>query len=400
MNSNGTRLVVGAIQNPPNNANNPDPDPAGYVRVYSWDGSSWNLMGSTITGSASEDRFGTAVSINNTGNVIAVGAPQTGTKKGYARVYFWFNSSWALVGGDIEGLANGDRFGSGISLSNVGRVAIGAPQNDDGPSNNAGTVYVYEWDGDAWNQTGADIYGESGNDQIGRAISLNPAGNTIAIGASLNDGTATSAGHVRVFRYNSNIATWNQLGSDIDGAVEKDEFGVSVALSSDGNTVVAGATQNYTGGPDPAGYVKVYKYNGSSWSAVGSTLSGTDVNGEYGSSVSISANGLRIAAGAPEHNPGGSNRGLVQTFQYCNPGMLYYRPSAFGQYNISISGNDGSIRTLVQDGNSPYTYNWTGPTPANGANPTGLNAGSYYLEVIDENGCDYNGGPWNLREAP
>ncbi|MCB9246864.1 MAG: hypothetical protein H6606_10590 [Flavobacteriales bacterium] len=398
LSADGNVLVAGAIQNSPNSQN---PDLEGYVRVFSWDGSTWNQMGSDLVGSASEDRFGTSVSINAAGTIIAVGAPQTGTNKGYARVYSWDGSSWNLVGSEFEGSANSDRFGSGVSLNAAGDiVAIGAIQNDDGPGSNGGAVYVYHWDGNSWGQLGSALYGEAGGENTGNAISLNAVGDILAIGSSSNDGTATNAGHVRVFKHNFDAATWNQLGSDIDGPVERDELGASVALSADGYTLVAGATQNYTGSPDPAGYVNVYTYNGSSWVTLGSTLSGTDDNGRYGSAVSVSSNGLRVAAGAPNHNPGGNNRGLVQTFQLCTPGLLYYRPSSFGMYNVSISGNDGSIRTLVLDGNEPYTYNWTGPTPANGANPTGLDAGSYYLEVIDENGCDYNGGPWNLREAP
>ena len=47
---------------------------------------------------------------------------------------------------------------------------------------------------------------------------------------------------------------------------------------------------------------------------------------------------------------------------------VYYRPSNSGEYNISSNGgSDGSIRTLVQGGSAPYSYNWTGPSSASGS---------------------------------
>ena len=47
-------------------------------------------------------------------------------------------------------------------------------------------------------QVGSDIDGEAAGDYSGRSVSINSAGDRVAIGAYGNDGTGTSAGHVRV----------------------------------------------------------------------------------------------------------------------------------------------------------------------------------------------------------
>ena len=86
-----------------------------------------------------------------------------------------------------------------MSLSSDGtKVAVGEPQND-GNGSNAGHVRVYEWNGSAWTQKGADIDGEAAGDQFGRSVSLSSDGTKVAVGAPANDGNGTNAGHVRVY---------------------------------------------------------------------------------------------------------------------------------------------------------------------------------------------------------
>jgi hypothetical protein len=88
-------------------------------------------------------------------------------------------------------------------------------------------------------QIGADIDGEAVSDYSGISVSFNEDGTTLAIGAYANDGTASNAGHVRVYSWNG--SAWTKLGDDIDGEAANDYFGNSVSLSSDGTTVAIGA---------------------------------------------------------------------------------------------------------------------------------------------------------------
>ena len=59
---------------------------------------------------------------------------------------------------------------------------------------------------------------------------MNSSGDRVAIGAYLNDGTASDAGHVRIYQYAS--GSWSKLGSDIDGEAAGDRSGVSVSMNS------------------------------------------------------------------------------------------------------------------------------------------------------------------------
>ncbi|MFZ9016736.1 MAG: hypothetical protein ACO23O_07065, partial [Ilumatobacteraceae bacterium] len=72
----------------------------------------------------------------------------------------------------------------------------------------------------AWTQLGADIDGATPDIQSGNAVSLSADGTTVAIGAAnANDGT----GYVSVLRWNG--TTWTQLGTDIDGEAAGDRSG-------------------------------------------------------------------------------------------------------------------------------------------------------------------------------
>ena len=92
----------------------------------------------------------------------------------------------------------------------------------------------------AQTQVGSDIDGEAAGDNSGWSVSMNSAGDRVAIGAHLNDGTGTNAGHVRVYEYSN--SSWTQLGSDIDGEAAGDCSGNSVSMNSAGDRVAIGAT--------------------------------------------------------------------------------------------------------------------------------------------------------------
>ena len=62
-----------------------------------------------------------------------------------------------------------------------------------------------------------------------------------------------------IFNLSSVAQTWTQVGSDIDGETAGDRFGSSVALSSDGSTVAIGAYLNDGNGTD-AGHVRLNKF--------------------------------------------------------------------------------------------------------------------------------------------
>jgi hypothetical protein len=98
-----------------------------------------------------------------------------------------------------------------------------------------------------------DIDGEAAGDRFGESVALSSDGTILAIGGTLNDGTGTDAGHVRVLEWSS--SAWTQLGLDIDGEAAGDQFGESVALSSDGTIVAIGGPSNDGTGTDAGNVV-------------------------------------------------------------------------------------------------------------------------------------------------
>jgi len=308
LSSDGNTMAIGA------RGNDGTASDAGHVRVYAWNGSSWTQRGDNIDGEAVNDNSGHSVSLSSDGNIIAIGAPSndgTASNAGHVRVYTWNGSSWTQRGDDIDGEAGSDQSGYSVSLSSDGNtLAIGAIFND-GTDSNAGHVRVYTWNGTAWTQRGDDIDGEATNDFSGHSVSLSSDGNTLAIGAYLNG--SSDAGHVRVYTWNG--TAWTQRGDDIDGEVRDDQSGYSVSLSSDGNTIAIGARLN-GGTASNAGHVRVYTWNGSSWTQRGDDIDGEATLDESGYSVSLSSDGNTIAIGARLNGGTASNAGHVRVYTW------------------------------------------------------------------------------------
>ena len=225
------------------------------------------------------------------------------------------------LGADIDGEAANDYSGFSVSLSADGTIlAVGARIND-GTASNAGHVRVYEWNGSGWVPKGADIDGEAADDQSGWSVSLSADGTEVAIGANGNDGTGVTAGHVRVYAWNG--SGWTKKGHDIDGEATNDNSGYSVSLSSDGTEVAIGAPYNDGNGSN-AGHVRVYQYDGVSGDADGIdgwTKKGDDIDGEAaydlsGRSVSLSSDGTILAIGADGNDGTGAIAGHVRVYQY------------------------------------------------------------------------------------
>ena len=204
LSSDGSVLAIGASSN--DGVNGLD---SGHVRVYVWNGIAWNQRGADIDGEAANDFSGYSVALSSDGSVLAIGALGNdginGLNSGHVRVYVWNGISWNQRGADIDGEAADDRSGRAVALSSDGSVlAIGAYFNDGVNGLDSGHVRVYVWNGIAWIQRGADIDGEAAGDQSGYSVALSSDGTNLAIGAYLNNGVnGADSGHVRVHDYST-----------------------------------------------------------------------------------------------------------------------------------------------------------------------------------------------------
>ena len=281
----------------------------------------WIQMGNDIDGQDARDYFGTSVSLNGDGTIVAIGAYMHNSTTGHVRIYEWDGSSWQKMGSDIDGKGvNRDRCGYSVSFSADEKiVAIGSPYNNDA-GNGSGHTRIYKYINDTWTQLGLDINGEASNDESGHSVSLNADGTIVAIGAPFNDGGGTNSGHVRIYNYDENREpAWKQMGSTIVGEGASDQSGRSVSLSSDGMIVAIGAIYNDGNGVE-SGHVRVYKYNGSIWEQIGADIDGEAAGDRSGISVSLSKNGSTLIVGANQHDNIGINSGRVYTYEIVDIG--------------------------------------------------------------------------------
>jgi hypothetical protein len=100
---------------------------------------------------------------------------------------------------------------------------------------------------------------------------------------------------VRVFDYVDK--DWKQRGLDINGLEAGEEFGSSVAISSDGNRLVVGAEKNRQNG-DQAGAVRVYQWFENQWVQLGSDFKGKEGD-RAGTAVAMSSDGSFFVMGIP-----------------------------------------------------------------------------------------------------
>ena len=381
LSSTGNTIAIGAAYN--DGGGTSTSDNRGHVRIYDWSANSWTKRGIDIDGEAAGDQSGFSVSLSSDGNTVAIGANQNdgnGSNSGHVRIYDWNGSSWTQRGNDIDGEAAGDQSGYSISLSSNGNtIAIGAPYND-GNGSNSGHVRIYDWNGSSWTKRGNDIDGEAISDQSGFSVSLSSNGNTIAIGANLNDGNGSNSGHARIYDWNG--SSWTKRGLDIDGEAISDFSGDSISLSSDGNTVAIGADFNDASG-NASGHVRIYKWNGVTWKKICRDIDGEAISDQSGYSVSLSSDGKTVAIGAPKNDAGGTstsdNRGHVRVYQLSKRNIYDYYVNQIGLdingeaagdqsgYSISLSsnGNTIAIGAPYNDGNGSNSghvriYDWNG----------------------------------------
>jgi hypothetical protein len=339
----GTTIAAGSPQNSENGYNK------GHVRVFRNIGGAWVQQGSDIEGEANAEALGKTVSLSFDGSVVAIGSygnTINGTGSGLCKVFRFQGGTWLQIGQTMLGEDELYYLGFSVSLSNDGNTLAVSVLQAPGGGIFRGVVRVFENIGNSWIQVGSDIMGESDHDRSGYIIELSDDGSTVAISAIENDANGVDRGHVRVYK---NVGgTWIQQGSDIDGEFDNGQSGEGVSLSSNGTILAVGDWLN-PGGGYYRGRVRVYKLIGGNWAQQGSDILGEADEDYFGGSVSLSADGLRLAAGAEGNSGGGMYRGQTRIFQFVSNQWLQVGTSIDGVEDFDVSGgrvslsNDGSI---------------------------------------------------------
>ena len=131
-----------------------------------------------------------------------------------------------------------------------------------------------------------DVYGTTGSN-FGYDVGIEKDGNYIIVGAP--EMSSDSYGFIRVY-YNDNNGNMTQI-TEQTGTALGDKFGFSVDIQKFGTDIFFIACAKLTTG----GYIKIFKYDGSTTTQVGSTISENNV-----SKVKFSKNNVRnICVGKP-----------------------------------------------------------------------------------------------------
>jgi hypothetical protein len=314
---------------------------SGAIYVFHRTGTSWQqeaYIKASNTGG--NDRFGTTVALS--GDTLAVGAPfedsaatgvggsetdNTASSSGAVYVFRRLDTTWqqeAYV--KASNSAADDLFGSSLALSGD-TLAVGAYLEDseatgidgnqsDNTATDSGAVYVFRRSGMDWQQ---EAYVKASNtgaaDVFGVSVVL--SGDTLAVGASLEDSAATGvnggqsnnsaleSGAVYVFRRSGTF--WQQEAYvKASNTGPGDRFGAGVALSGDTLAIAApledsaatgaGGNQSDSSATD-SGATYVFRRTGTVWQQTAYLkASNTGLGDDFGTSVALSDNALAVGA--------------------------------------------------------------------------------------------------------
>ena len=202
---------------------------------------------------------------------------------------------------------------------------------------------------DPFVQQGSKLVGTGavGDSEQGVSVALSSDGDTALVGGDEDNG---GVGAVWVFTRSG--TTWTQQGSKLVGtdAVGDANQGSSVALASDGNTALVGGDQDNGG----VGAVWVFTRSGTTWTQQGSKLVGTGATGGYpgageGSSVALSSDGNTALVGGPGDNGGA---GAVWAFTrsgttWTQQGSKLVGTGGGGDFGKSVALSDDGDTALV-----------------------------------------------------
>ena len=312
------------------------------------------------------DTMGYCVAIDSTGMRVAVGAhlsdPDNLASAGAVYIFVRTGSTWTqeakLLASDR---LTGDVFGRTIAFnSDATKIVIGAVNADPDTINNAGAAYIFTRTGTTWTQEAKLIaYDKQISDGYGWAVAMTAIGDRVAISARLSDPdevNAAGAVYIYVRTVDNSVISWT-LESKIfaEDKTANNQFGTSIAFSSDGIRVVVGAPVMIVQGSASVGAAYVFLRAGSNWVQEAKLLAADKAASEmFGTSVTMTRDGVRLAVGVPNATTDGlSQAGKVIVFK--RTGITWTQEarlvasdrSAGAQFGTMVSMDGAGYRLMV-----------------------------------------------------
>ena len=289
-----------------------------YLRNYKgfWELNQGPIIPSFASASASVGNYG---AISNNGDIIAISG--TGdNSKGAVWIYFRWRNKWyndtKIVSTDL----NSNIFGSSVSLNGEGNIlAIGDP----GVDALKGAVYIYN-KGEYWSLV--DTLSEMDALSFGSYSVFNNSGNYLFIGAPLSD---SERGKTYVYKYETNWIKQTTLQGT--GGTTYGQQGTSISLSGNpydihGNYDLENLNENTLaiGSPfssNSNGLIWVFVFENDEWIQQGGPLSVSGNNNvpAAGCALTLDREGDMLLVGGQTDNPGiFFGKGAVWTFTRIN----------------------------------------------------------------------------------
>jgi hypothetical protein len=175
------------------------------------------------------------------------------------------------------------------------------------------------------------------------------------------------------------------LCSILEGEAAGDQFGKTLSLSADGRRLAVGAAFGAGG----KGRVQVFGFDGGGWNLVGQALDGEN-DEDWQGEVSMSADGYVLAIGASGTDTNGSNSGLVRAYELV--GSTWRQKGQdllgeksldmFGANHISLCGDSDCLAVGANHFDSGrgkgYLFHWENSQWKEVANVTGAAVGDRF----------------------
>jgi len=296
---------------------------AGAAYIFTRSGTTWSQQAKIQASDAeTNDYFGFSVSISGDGDTAIVSAyleDTSGTSAGSAYIFTRSGTTWSQQAKiQASDAAANDYFGWAVSISDDGNTAIIGAWREDTTATDAGAAYIFTRSGTTWSQQ-AKIQASDAeaSDNFGQSVFISGDGDTAIIGAPTEDfSSLTNNGAAYIFTRSG--TTWSQQAKIQASDPETgDYFGQSVSVSDDGNTAIVGAHNEDTNGSN-AGSAYIWTRSGTTWSQKAKIqASDAEAGDNFGRSVFISGDGNTVIVGADNEDPSSTtDAGAAYIFEY------------------------------------------------------------------------------------
>ncbi len=308
----------------------------GTAYVYRRNGSAWTEEDQLLASDGQEeDYFGGVLAID--GSVIVVGVPgddtDAGMNAGSVYVYRFNGAEWIEEAHLFSpNTSSYEWFGRSAAICGSTFV-VGAQSQK---------AYIYQHDGVSWNHTATLMASDNAGGGYSQTIAMD--GDVIAVGAP---GTYPTDGTVYVYQFDGKM-TWGETAIlNASDAQSHDRFGWSLAIQ--GDAIVVGSIWVVDAGGPASGSAYIFRSNGVIWVEEAILVpSDSETEDAFGVSVAIN-NGFIVVGSKNNIELLGDNVGSAYVYQFDGVGwsevqrLIAHDRHGAAHFGSSVTMTNGTI---------------------------------------------------------